>query len=74
MQQQTLHKIGKESPAYIDPQIMTRPNLKTSPQEVVAYFAKAMTHYIDKEMLVVPFNTSNHWVTLSISTKYDQVW
>jgi hypothetical protein len=23
---------------------------------------------------VVLFNTSNHWVTLSISTKYDQVW
>jgi hypothetical protein len=33
-----------------------------------------MRHYIDKEMLVIPFNTGNHWVTLSISTKYDQVW
>jgi hypothetical protein len=33
-----------------------------------------MKHYKDKEMLVVPFNTGNHWVTLSISTKYDQVW
>jgi hypothetical protein len=33
-----------------------------------------MRHYKDKEMLVVPFNTGNHWVTLSISTKYDQVW
>jgi hypothetical protein len=26
------------------------------------------------KMLVVPFNIGNHWVTLSISTKYDQVW
>jgi hypothetical protein len=34
-----------------------------------------MRHYKDdKEMLVVPFNTGNQWVTLSISTKYDQVW
>jgi Ulp1 family protease len=33
-----------------------------------------MRHYKDKEMLVVPFNTGNHWVTLAISTKYDQVW
>jgi hypothetical protein len=33
-----------------------------------------MRHYRDKEMLVVPFNMGNHWVTLSISTKYDQVW
>jgi hypothetical protein len=37
-------------------------------------FFKAMRHYSDKEILVVPFNTGNHWVTLVISTKYDQVW
>jgi hypothetical protein len=71
MQQQTLHKMGNESPAYLDPQIATRPNLKTNRQEVIAYFAKAMRHYRDKEMLVVLFNTGNHLVTLSISTKYD---
>jgi hypothetical protein len=33
-----------------------------------------MRHYRDKEMLVVPFNTGNHWVTLSISNKYNLVW
>jgi hypothetical protein len=33
-----------------------------------------MRHYRDKEILVILFNTSNHWVTLSISIKYDQVW
>jgi hypothetical protein len=71
MQQQTLHKMEKESPAYLDPQIAMRTNLNSSRQEVVAYFAKAMRHYRDKEMLAVPFNMSNHWVTLSISTKYD---
>jgi hypothetical protein len=51
-----------------------RTNLHSSRQEVVAYFVKAMRHYRDKEMLVVLFNMGNHWVTLSISTKYDQVW
>jgi Ulp1 family protease len=32
-----------------------------------------MKHYRDKKMLVIPFNTGNHWATLSISTKYEQV-
>jgi hypothetical protein len=51
-------------------------NLQTasSRQEVVQYFVKTIRHYKNKEMLVVPFNTGNHWVTLSISTKYNQVW
>jgi hypothetical protein len=30
-----------------------------SQQEVVAYFTKAIRHYRDKEMLVIPFNTGN---------------
>jgi hypothetical protein len=33
-----------------------------------------MKCYRDKELLVGPFNTGNYWVTLAISTKYDQVW
>jgi hypothetical protein len=51
-----------------------RTNIDTNRQEVVAYFAKAMRNYRHKEMLVVPFNMVNHWVTLSIFTKYDHVW
>jgi hypothetical protein len=76
MQQQTRNKTGKESPAYLDPQIAMRTNLQSNSrrQEIIACFAKAMRHYRDKEMLIVPFNTDNHWVTLSISIKYDQVW
>jgi Ulp1 family protease len=68
--------MGKRSPTYLNMQISTRTNLQTasSQHEVVQHFVKAMRHYKNKEMLVVPFNTSNHWVTLSISTKYDQVW
>jgi hypothetical protein len=75
MQQQTLDIMGKESPAYLGPQISMRTNQQTasSRQEVVQYFVKAMKHYRDKEILVIPFNMDNHWVTLSISTKYDQV-
>jgi hypothetical protein len=60
MQQQTLHKTGKESPAYLDPQITMRTNLHMSRQEIVAYFAKVMRHYKDKEMLVILFNMGNH--------------
>jgi hypothetical protein len=75
MQQQILYKMGKESPAYLDLQIVMITNLQSSRRfKVVACFAKAMRHYRDKEMLVIPFNTGNHWETLSISTKYDQVW
>jgi hypothetical protein len=70
------HRTGKESPAYLDPQISTRTNLlvASSWKDVVAYFANAMRHYSDKEILVVPFNLGNHWVTIAISIKYSQVW
>jgi hypothetical protein len=76
MQQLTHHRMGKESPAYLDPQISTRTNLLAaiSQKDVVGYFVKAMRHYSDKEIPVIPFNTDNHWVTQAISTKYDQVW
>jgi hypothetical protein len=45
-----------------------------SRQEVVQYFIKTMRHYRNKEILAVSFNTVNHWITLSISTNYNQVW
>jgi hypothetical protein len=59
MQQLTHYRIGKESPAYLDLQISTRTNLLATSnlKVVVAYFVKAMRHYSDKEILVVPFNT-----------------
>jgi hypothetical protein len=74
MQQQTLNKTGKDSPAYLDPQMAMRTSIHLRRPDIVAHFVKAMRHYKDKEMLVVPFNTGNNWVTQSISTTYDQVW
>jgi hypothetical protein len=73
--QLTLHRMGNESPAYLDSQISTRTNLQTSSrrQEVVAYFVKAMRNYRDKDLLVVLLNIGNHCVTLAISTKYEEV-
>jgi hypothetical protein len=68
MQQQTRHKKGNESPTYLDPQMVMRTNVHINQQDIVAYFVKAIRHYKDMEMLVIPFNTGNHWVTLSIST------
>jgi hypothetical protein len=74
MQKQTINKKGKESPTYLDLQMVMRTSIHLCQPDVVAYFVKAMIHYKYKEMLVVTFNMGNHWVTLSISTKYDQVW
>jgi hypothetical protein len=59
MQQQTLNKKGKESPAFLDLQMMTRTNITLLQKEVVAHFVKALSHYNDKDMLVVPFNMGN---------------
>jgi hypothetical protein len=59
MQQQTRHKKGKESPIYLDPQMLMRTNVHINRQDVVAYFVKAMRHYKDNEMLVIPFNMGN---------------
>jgi hypothetical protein len=75
MEQLTHHRMGKESPAYLDLQISMTTNLPavSSQKDVVGYFVKAMRHYSDKEIPVVLFNTGNHWVTLAISIKYDQV-
>jgi hypothetical protein len=73
MREQTLHKKGKESPTYLDPQMARTTQIHLNQIDIVSYFVKAMRHYKDEEMLVVPFNTSNHWITLSISTKYNQV-
>jgi hypothetical protein len=76
MQQLAHHRMEKESPAYLDPQISTRTNLlaANSRKDVIAYFIRAMRHYSDKEISVIPFNMGNHWVTLAISTKYAPVW
>jgi hypothetical protein len=76
MQQLTHHRMGNESPTYLDAQISMRTNIlvTSSRKDVVAYFVKTMRHYSDNEILVVPFNTDNQWVTLAISIKYDQVW
>jgi hypothetical protein len=61
MQQLTHHRMGKESPAYLDSQISMRTNLlaASSQKDVVAYFVRAMRHYSDKEILVIPFNMGN---------------
>jgi hypothetical protein len=59
MQQLTLHKKGKESPAYLDSQIAMRTQIHLSQKEAVAYFIMVMKHYKDKEMLVIPFNMGN---------------
>jgi hypothetical protein len=47
--------MGKESPAYLDPQIGTRTNLHTSQQEVVAYFVKVFGAQLNYSVSVSAF-------------------
>jgi hypothetical protein len=63
-----------ESPVYLDLQIATRTNITLAQKDVVAYLVKTISHYKDKEILVIPFNMGKHWTLLSVSTKYYQVW
>jgi hypothetical protein len=74
MQQQTHHKKGNESPAYLDPQMMMRTQILLDRDSILKYMIRSMCHFNDKEMLLIPFNTGNYWLLLSISTMYDQVW
>jgi hypothetical protein len=53
--------------------MMMRTQILLARKDVV-YLVKAMSHYSDNEMLVIPFNTGNHWLLLPISTTYDRVW
>jgi hypothetical protein len=75
MQQDTRTKKGKDSPAYLDPQMMTMTVIQIEKDKVVKYLVWAMRYYKDKkEMLIIPYNTGSHWVLLTISTRHDQVW
>jgi hypothetical protein len=66
---------GKDSPAYLDPQMMMTIVIQIEKAEVVKYLVRAMRYYKDKkEMLIVPYNTGSHWVLLTISMRHDQVW
>jgi hypothetical protein len=39
--------------------MVTKTQLSLNQPDIVKYFVKAMRHYKDKDMLVVPFNTGN---------------
>jgi hypothetical protein len=75
MQQDTRTRKGKDSPAYLDPQMMMTTVIQTEKTEVVKYLVRAMRYYKDKtEMLIAPYNTGSHWVLLTILMKHNQVW
>jgi hypothetical protein len=75
MQQDTRTRKGKDSPTYLDPQMMTTTVIQTEKAEVVKYLVRAMRYYEDKkEMLIVPYNTGSHWVLLTISMRHNQIW
>jgi hypothetical protein len=75
MQQDTRTRKGKDSLAYLDPQMMMMTVIQTEKAEVVKYLVRPMRYYKDKnEMLIVPYNTGSHWVLLTISMRHNQVW
>jgi hypothetical protein len=75
MKQDTRTRKGKDSLAYLDPQMMMTTVIQTEKAEVIKYLVRAMGYYKEtKEMLIVPYNTGSHWVLLTISVRYNQVW
>jgi hypothetical protein len=75
MQQDTRTRKGKDSPAYLDSQMMMITVIQIEKAEVMKYLVRAMRYYKDKkEMLIVPYNTGSHWVLLTISMRHNQVW
>ena len=74
MQKETNHQKGKESPTYLDPQMMSRSLILSDRQAVIRYLVRAMRHYSDKEYLMIPYNPGGHWLLINISTKHDHVW
>jgi hypothetical protein len=60
---------------YLHLQMMMTTVIQTEKAEVVKYLVRAMRYYKDKkEMLIVPYNTGSHWVVITISMRYNQVW
>jgi GTPase Era involved in 16S rRNA processing len=75
MQQDTRTRKGKDSPVYLDQQMMTTTVIQIEKAEVVMYLVQAMRYYKDKnEMLINPYNTGIHLVLLIISMRHNQVW
>jgi hypothetical protein len=75
MQHDTRTRKGKDSSAYLDPQMMSMTVIQIEKAEVVKYLVWAMYYYKDKkEMLIIPYNTGSHWVLLTISMRHNQVW
>jgi hypothetical protein len=75
MQQDTRTRKGKDSPAYLDPQMMTTIIIQIEKAEVMKYLVREMHYYKDKkEMLIIPYSTGSHWVLLTISMRHNQVW
>jgi hypothetical protein len=74
MQQDTHTRKGKDSPAYLDPQMMTMTVIQIEKVEVVKYLVWAMHYYKDKkDMLIISYNTGSHCVLLTISMRHNQV-
>jgi hypothetical protein len=72
IQQDTHTTKGKDSPTYLDLQMMTTTVIGTEKAEVMKYLVRAMRYFKDKkEMLIISYNTGSHWVLLTISMRHN---
>jgi len=74
MQQDTRQRKGRDCPAYLDPQMMSKALIMSDKQAVVRYLVRGMRYYADREWLFVPYNTGGHWVLINICTKDEITW
>jgi hypothetical protein len=51
----------KDSPVYVNPQMMTTTVIQIEKAEVMKYLVQAIRYYKDKkEMLIISYNTGSH--------------
>jgi hypothetical protein len=61
MQQDTHTRKEKDSPVYVNPQMMTTTVIQIEKAEVMKYLVQTIRYYKDKkEMLIIPYNTGSH--------------
>ena len=60
MIKETIDQTGKESPAFVDPAMMTINQIESERSEVVKHLVKVMRVYESKEIIMFAYNPGGH--------------